>query len=139
MIFFSFLNILDCELKFTVEIGQDYLCFLDLKISVSGNRLMTTVCSRPKDSHLYLKSTSCHEPSSINGTQKGVALRLRRICSTTEEYQKKAKEYSSYLVGRGNNPKIVKSTFDETDKTSTFCCEKQKESLHHNYLCNIFG
>ena len=37
--FFSFLNALDYDLKFTMKIGQIYLCFLDLKISVSGNKL----------------------------------------------------------------------------------------------------
>ena len=68
--YFFFLNLLDCDLKFTVEIGKDHLCFLDLKISVSGNKLMTTVYSKPTDSHLYLHSTSCHKSSSINGIKK---------------------------------------------------------------------
>ena len=71
---------------------------------------MTTVYSKPTESHLYLHSKSCHKPSSINGIPKGVALCLRRICSTTQEYQNKAKEYSYYLVARGHNPKTVKST-----------------------------
>ena len=56
---------------------------------------MSTGYSKPTDSHLYLRSTSCHKSSSINGIQKDEALRLRRICSTTEEYQNKAKEYLS--------------------------------------------
>ena len=35
--FFSFLNLLaDCDFKFTMKIGQGHLCFLDLKVSVSG-------------------------------------------------------------------------------------------------------
>ena len=122
-----------------MEIGNDHLCFLDLKISVSGNKLMTTVYSKPTDSHLYLHSTSCHKSSSINGIQKGVVLRLGRICSTTKEYQNKAKEYSSYLVARGHNPKAVKSTFDKIEKSITFCCEKEKKCFITNYLCNIFG
>ena len=91
--------------------GQDHLCFLDLKISVSGIELMTTVYSKPTGSHLYLHSVSCHKPSSINGTQ-GAVLRLRRICSTTGEYQNKARECSSDFVSREHNPKTVKSTFD---------------------------
>ena len=124
--FFSFLNVLDCDLKFTMEIGKDHLCFLDLKISVSSNKLMTTVYSKPTDSHLYLHSTSCHKPSSINGIPKGVALRLRRICSTTQEYQNKAEEYSSYLVARGHNPKTVKSTFDKIGKISRSIARKKK-------------
>ena len=70
-----------------MEIGKDHLCFLDLKISVSSNKLMATVYSKLTDSHLYLHST-CHKSSSINGIPKGVGLCLSRICSTTQEYQK---------------------------------------------------
>ena len=111
-----------------MEIGKDHLCFLDLKISVSSNKLMTTVYSKPTDSHLYLHSTSCHKSSSINGIPKGIALRLRRICSTTQEYQSKAKEYSSYLVARDHNPKTVKSTFDKStfEKVSRSAARKKK-------------
>ena len=74
--FFSLLSVLDCDLKFTMKIGNDHLCFIDLKISASSNKHMTTVYSKPTDSHLNLHSTSCHKPSFINGIPKGVALRL---------------------------------------------------------------
>ena len=125
-----------------MEIGKDHFCFHDLKISVSGNKLMKTAYSKHTDSNLYLHSTSFHKSSSISGIQKAVALRLRR--ATTEEYQNKAKEFSSYLVARGHNPKTVESTFDKIEKSITFCCEKEKESLHHNIFVvymptNIFG
>ena len=113
-----------------MEIGKDHLCFLDLKISVSSNKLMTTVYSKPTDSHLYLHSTSCHKSSSINGIPKGVAPCLRRICSTTQEYQNKAKEYSYYLVARGHNPKTVKSKFDKIEKISrSIAREKKNRSI----------
>ena len=72
-----------------MEIGIDHLCFLDLKMSMLGNKVMTAVYSKPTNNHLYLHSTSCHKSFSINDIQKGVALRLRRICSTEEEYQNK--------------------------------------------------
>ena len=124
--FFLFLNILDCDLTFTMVIGKDHFCFLDLQISVSSNKLMTTVYSKPTDSHLYLHSTSCHKSSSMNGIPKGVTLRLRKICSTTQEYQSKGKEYSSYLVARGHNPKTVKSTFDKIEKVSRSVGRKKK-------------
>ena len=86
---------------------------------------MTTVYSKPIDSHLYLHSRSCHKPSSINRIEEGVALRLRRTCSTIKEYQNKAKAYSSYFAGRGHNPKTVKSTFDEIEKVSCSVARKK--------------
>ena len=37
---------------------------------------------------------------------------MRRICSSLEEYDLKAKEYSAYLVARGHNPVDVQSAFE---------------------------
>ena len=60
---------------------------------------------------MYLHATSCHNSNSINGIPKGVALRLRRICSNDNEYIKKADEYKSYLIDRGYKHKQVDKTF----------------------------
>lgn len=114
--FLEFMNSLDEKLKFTLEVGGNVLAFLDLKISIENGRLETTVYSKPTDSHLYLHASSCHNKSSIVGIQKGVALRLRRICSRDEEYERKSKEYSKYLVGRGHDPKIVSKNFTEVGR-----------------------
>ena len=72
----------------------------------------TTVYSKPTDSHLYLQADSCHHLPSILGIQKGVALRLRRICSTDEEFNNKSKEYKAYLIGRGHKLKNVEKSFN---------------------------
>ena len=109
--FHMFINSLDEHLKFTVEIGGLRIAFLDLLIRIINGKLVTTVYSKPTDSHLYLQADSCHLEASVKGIQKGVALRLRRICSSLEEYDLKAKEYSAYLVARGHNPFAVQTAF----------------------------
>ena len=116
--FLEFLNNFDSKLQFTMEIGYDTLCFLDLKISVLDGQLFTTVYSKPTDSHIYLHSTSFHKRSSIIGIQKGVALSLKRICSTEEEYKLKSKEYSVYLISRRHNAKSVSNIFYSLSNTS---------------------
>ena len=70
----------DEDLKFTMEIAKSYICFLDLKILIVDYTFATTVYIKPKDSYLYLQSDSCYNPKTIDGIQKGVALRIRRIC-----------------------------------------------------------
>ena len=122
------MNTLDEKLKFTMEYGGESICFLDLKISIMGNQLFTTVYSKPTDSHLYLQADSCHRKISINGIQKGVALRLRIICSTDEEYQEKAKLYMAYLVARQHDPVIVKKTFDDTSMLSKNEARRKKNA-----------
>ena len=82
---YSFINTLNLDLKFTMEIGIQSICFLDLRISIVENKL-TAVYSKPTDSHLYLHADSCHKKSSIKGIQKGVALRFCRICNSDSDY-----------------------------------------------------
>ena len=102
---------MDKTLKFSKEIENNNICFLDLKISVQNNHLETTVYRKPTDCHLYLEASSCHKKSSKNGIIKYVALRLRRICSTIKDFKIKPSEYIGYLVVRGHSPKLVKSEF----------------------------
>ena len=96
---YNLINTLNPDLKFTMGIANQSICFLDLRISIAGNKLTTTVYSKPKDSHLYLHANSCRKNSSIKGIKKGAALRLRRIC--------KSKEYTKCLVNKRNDSKSV--------------------------------
>ena len=116
--FFTFMNSINKDLQFTMEIGGKSLCFLDLQITLKNNHLTTTVYSKPTNSHLYLHANSCHNQSSINGIPKGVALRLRRICSSDEEYQNKSVEYSTYLMKRGYGKRLVKKSFKKVSTVS---------------------
>ena len=104
-LFLMFLNSTDSNFQFTIEVSGNELCFLDLKLTLKDNKIQTTVYSKPIDSHLYLQVDSCHHLRSILGIQEGVALRLRRICSTDKEYNNKPKEYKAYLIGRGHKLK----------------------------------
>jgi len=45
--FHEFLNSLNCDLKFTMEVGDNELCFLDAKITIVEGKLQTTVYSKP--------------------------------------------------------------------------------------------
>lgn len=56
--FHQFLNSLDKDFRFKMGIAKDYLCFLDLKISIVNYKVVTNVYNKPKGSHLYLRSNS---------------------------------------------------------------------------------
>ena len=87
-----------------MEVGEKEICFLDLKITIdSNNQICTTVYSKPTDSHLYLHPTSCHPTPVIHWVAKGVALRLRRLCSSDSEFDTKSSEYLEYLSKRNYN------------------------------------
>ena len=65
--FQKLLSTLDEKFKYMIEIRGSSICFLDLKIFIEGNRLETTVYSKPTKSHLYLEASSCHKKSSKIG------------------------------------------------------------------------
>ena len=41
--------------------------------NICNYKLVTTVYSRPADSHFYLQLNSSHNPKTVHGIQKGVA------------------------------------------------------------------
>ena len=124
--FVYYVNILDPSLKFTVEIGGQSLKFMDLLITIIDGKLETTVYSKPTDGHLYLHHNSCHPKGTKIGVQKGVALRLRRICTSDEEFAKKSKEYQAYLVSRGHDPEDVIENFEKVKTISRSDARKKK-------------
>eukprot|EP00061_Rhincodon_typus_P008209 g30620.t1 len=54
------------NLKFTWAISDTSLPFVDLSVSISGDRLKTDIHFKPTDSHSYLDHTSSHPPSCKN-------------------------------------------------------------------------
>ncbi len=108
---FQNLNTFDAHLQFTMEIEGRSLHFLDLLITIVDNKLVTPVYSKPTDAHLNAKSS--HPKSQILGIVKGVALRLRRICSDDEDFKQRSIEYHKYLTDCGHDSEHVLKVFNE--------------------------
>ena len=89
-----------------------YLALILLgKVSKSFWNLQFTV-------YCKLHADSCHKKLSVKGIQKNVALRLRRICSSDNEYIIKSKEYTKNLVNREHDFKSVQQCFNNVGKIS---------------------
>ena len=54
------LNSYQESIKFTWEIGNEKISFLDVMINVNGGRFSTDVYHKPTDTHQYLNFKSCH-------------------------------------------------------------------------------
>ena len=66
--FITAVNSFHPALKYTWQISDTSLAFLDIKISIEGNGLCTSVYYKPTDSHSYLLYSSSH-PSHKNSTE----------------------------------------------------------------------
>ena len=66
------------------------------------------------DSHLYFPFSSSHPAHCTRAIPYGVALRVRRNCSTDEFLNKRCVEYKGYLKSQGYNADLVDNQFDRT-------------------------
>ena len=135
--FSDFINNPSSDLVSLKQSAQKEITFLDVHIYLENYKIETTVYSKPTDSHLFLHGKSCHKKSSITGIQKGVALRLRRICSTNKEYENKSKQYKAFLINRGHDSGKVVKNFTKVDSLSR-AEARQKSTKTFSTDCVIF-
>ena len=91
-------------------------------------KLLTSVYSKPTDSHLYLDGTSCHPTKSIDGISTGVAKQPKRICSNESDVLEQSKKYSAYLAACNHKPKEIIRAFEKINNQprSTVLQKEQK-------------
>ena len=115
-----------------MDMGGKSLHFLDLFITIVNNKLETTIYSKPTDSHVYLNARSSHPKSQIRAIAKGVALRLRRICSEDSDFYVKSKVYAQYLIDCGHNSAHVNRVFEEVGNMTRDEARKSKPKTEGN-------
>ena len=100
--FINYLNNVVPSIKFTHEISAHSVNLLDTTVlkDNQGN-ISTDVYQKPTDTHPYLHWTSAHPPHLKRSIPYNQALRLRRICSSTDTLKKQIMEYSNFFVACG--------------------------------------
>ena len=73
------------------------MAFLDIKVSISGNVLCTSVHYKPTDSHSYLLYSSSHPSHVKNSIPYSKFLRLRRLCSDDSDFSSKSEEMCQFF------------------------------------------
>ena len=106
--FITSVNSFRPALKYTWEISETSLAFLDIKVSISGNVLSTSVHYKPTDSHSYLLYSSSHPSHVKNSIPYSQFLRLRRLCSDDSDFSSKSEEMCQFFEKRGYPVSVVK-------------------------------
>ena len=76
------------NVKFTYESNKENITFLDLDVSLSGNKLTTDLHTKSTDKHQYLHYTSAHPAYTKRSIIYSQALRMSRICSCKTDFEK---------------------------------------------------
>ena len=97
------------SLKYTWEISDTSLAFLDIKLSIEGNSLCTSVHYKPTDSHSYLLYSSSHLSHVKNYIPYSQFLRLRRLCSEDSDFSFKSEEMCDFFAKHGYPASVVQA------------------------------
>ena len=110
--FTDYINSLYPTIKFELVYSEHTLNDLDLTLHLKNGFIITDIYAKPTDSHLYLPFSSSHPAHCKRAIPYGVALRIRRNCSTDEFLNKRCVEYKGYLKSQGYSAVLVDKQFD---------------------------
>ena len=102
-VFLNKLNLVHPTIKFTVEWSRESVTFLDTRVIREGNHLIIDLYTKPTNTHQYLHQHSCHPPHGKASIAYSQALRIRRICSKENDYERRVGELKTYLVALDYN------------------------------------
>jgi hypothetical protein len=113
--FMEEINVLHPTIKFTCEFDNDQksTTFLDTKIKIEDNSIVTDLYRKETDRVQYLLPSSCHPSHIFKNVPYSLALRLVRICSKKELLEKRMNELENMLLSRKYNKNIVKAAIQK--------------------------
>ena len=96
-------------IKFTDCISSEKVNFLDTTVHLVDNSLETEMYTKPTDTHQYLLPFSPYHQK----LPRSLALRIRRVCSTSAYFDKHAAQLTTYLILRQYKEKRVRRVINE--------------------------
>ena len=105
--FIASVNSLHPALKYTWVVSEYCIAFIDINVSISGNRVSTSVHCKPTDSHSYLLHSSSHLAHVKNSILYSQFLRMRRLCSDDTDFSEKAEEMCQFFKTRGYPDPVI--------------------------------
>uniref|UniRef100_A0A8C5M1L9 Reverse transcriptase domain-containing protein n=1 Tax=Leptobrachium leishanense TaxID=445787 RepID=A0A8C5M1L9_9ANUR len=109
----NYLNRNSLNLRFTYEIHQNSLNFLDVTIVRNEERVSTTLYRKETATNSLLNWTSFHPKPLRLGIPYGQYLRLKRICSSNIEYEKQAKILQKNFKEKGYPNRVLKQAYQK--------------------------
>ena len=129
--FITSVNSFHPALKYTWEISETSLAFLDIKVSISGNGLCTSMHYKPTDSYIYLLHSSSHPSLVKHSIPYSQFLRLRRLCSDDSDFSNKSKEMCQFFEKGGYPASVIQAAHhraQQIDRQSALQTSQKKKN-----------
>ena len=85
-----------------METSKTKVAFLDTTVILRDKRIATDLYNKRTDSHNYLRYTFAHPRKCKESIPYSQFLRIRRICSNLNDFDKHVIEYSTFFPQRGS-------------------------------------
>lgn len=103
------------SIRFTTESSEREINFLDTTVQISNSKLITKTFRKPTDRSAYLHNTSYHPNSLKNNIPFGQALRLKKISTHHDDFQKSIQQLKNAFLERGYQRNHLESQFLKTN------------------------
>ncbi|KAM4043149.1 uncharacterized protein ACNLHF_013530 isoform 1-T1 [Anomaloglossus baeobatrachus] len=110
--FFSVINKNEYNIHLTYSFSHDRIDFLDvvLKRDASGF-IQTDLFRKPTAANSFLHASSSHPAYMLNAVPVGQFLRIRRVCSTNEDFEVQATKLKTMFRERGYSNRSIKHAY----------------------------
>ena len=107
-LFLNHLNTCHPTIKFTSEHSLTHISFLDTTVKIDDARnLFTDLFCKSTDSHNYLRFDSAHPSHCKDSLPHSQFMRIRRICSRLEDYDRNAIMLGKHFARRGYPSAVI--------------------------------
>ena len=101
------------NIKFNYESNKESITFLELNVSLSGNKLTADLHTKSTDKHQYLHYTSAHPAHTKRFIIYSQALMVSRVCSYKTDFEKQLVDMKLWFQATGYPSDLVQK---ETNK-----------------------
>ena len=114
-LFVWMLNGKENRVQFTLEIEKDnFLPFLDVGITKSKGKLITTVYRKPTHTQQYIHWNSNHPKNMLLGVLKGLIHRAHVLCDRKEDLLEELELLKNVFISIGYPEKVELKTMKES-------------------------
>lgn len=99
--FYAYMNTLNRTVKFTMVHSNNNIVFLDTKVSIQGDALVTELYQKPTDRNTPLHFSSAHSRPMVCSLPRSQLLRARRIAMDDQKWPMVAHKMSNNFTKRG--------------------------------------
>ena len=128
-----FIWLLNIPGKFPIYTCLAFL-HVDIKVSVEGNGLCTSVHYKPTDSHSYLLCSSSHPSHVTNSIPYSQFLRLRHLCSQDSDFPLKSEEMCGFFDKHGYPASVVQAVHHRTQQIDSQSALRMSQKENNNRI-----